>query len=176
MAFIDGWTLLNPYVPTNGSFYLCPADRGPANFAYVYMWRTWVKVRTNDLPFPNSYWYWMAFFTKGKSLASLESQQKSVDQVRYPPQKIIMDCEALDPKAKDQLDIANGGSLPQQHGKGRLPTLFVDGHATITWYPIYDANGQPLGGFRRGGSGVIQPDPDGPQGWGIGSLNWIDVP
>src|SRR5438552_9103361 len=29
MEFIDTWTLLNPYVPTNGSFYLCPADRGP---------------------------------------------------------------------------------------------------------------------------------------------------
>ena len=27
MEFVDTWTLLNPYVPTNGSFYLCPADR-----------------------------------------------------------------------------------------------------------------------------------------------------
>ncbi len=26
MEFIDGWTLSNPYVPTNGSFYLCPTD------------------------------------------------------------------------------------------------------------------------------------------------------
>src|SRR5689334_23024384 len=33
VEFIDVWTLLDPYVSTNGSFYLCPADRGPANFA-----------------------------------------------------------------------------------------------------------------------------------------------
>src|SRR6186713_961922 len=26
MAYIDSWMLLNPYVPTNRSFYLCPAD------------------------------------------------------------------------------------------------------------------------------------------------------
>ena len=32
MALIDTWTLLNPYIPTNGSFYRCPADRGPFNF------------------------------------------------------------------------------------------------------------------------------------------------
>src|SRR5262249_55063672 len=119
MEFIDTWMLLNPYVPTNRSFYLCPVDRGPANFAYVYMWRQSVGIRTNDLPFPNSYWYWMAFFTKGKYLASLESKQRSLSEVGYPSQKVIMDCEALDPKAKDQLDVVNGGSLPQQHGRGR---------------------------------------------------------
>ena len=176
MEFIHAWTLLNPYVPTNGSFYPCPTDRGPANFAYVHMWRTWVGIQTNGLPFPNSYWYWMAFFTKGKYLASLEPQQRSVSEVRYPSQKIIMDCQALDPKVKEQLDVANGGSLPQQHGKGRGPTLFVDGHASITWYPMYAPDGGFVGGTRRSGPGVWQIDPDGPQGWGIGSLQWVDVP
>jgi hypothetical protein len=96
--------------------------------------------------------------------------------VGHPSQKIIMDCEAIDPKDKNQNLPNQGGTLPQQHGKGRWPTLFVDGHWAITWYPIYDLSGQPLGGIRRGGSGVVQIDPDGPQGWGIGSLNWIDVP
>src|ERR1043165_6333074 len=40
MEFIDAWMLLNPYVPTNGSFYLCPADRGPNNFVTADMWRS----------------------------------------------------------------------------------------------------------------------------------------
>ena len=32
-----------------------------------------------------------------------------------------------------------------------------------------------LGG-RRPGSGVWQMDPSGPDGWGMGSLEWVDVP
>jgi type II secretory pathway pseudopilin PulG len=69
MEFIDVWTLLNPYLPTNGSFYLCPADRGPNNFVTAYMWRNepWLGIRTNQLPFLNSYWYWIAFFAKGNT-------------------------------------------------------------------------------------------------------------
>src|SRR5262245_16705334 len=62
MGFIHVWTLLNPYVPTNRSFYLCPVDRGPNNFVLV---GPWIGIRTNDLPFPNSYWYWVAFWAKG---------------------------------------------------------------------------------------------------------------
>jgi prepilin-type N-terminal cleavage/methylation domain-containing protein len=178
MEFIDVWTLLSPYVPTNGSFYLCPADRGPNNFTVVYMWRneSWCGIRTNQLSFLNSYWYWIAFFAKGKYLDSLSALQRSAGEVGHPSQKVIMDCEAIDPKDKTQYLPNEGGTLPQQHGKGRWPTVFVDGHASITWYPVYDLNGQPLGGTRSGGSGVVQIDPDGPQGWGIGSLNWTDVP
>jgi prepilin-type processing-associated H-X9-DG protein len=56
------------------------------------------------------------------------------------------------------------------HGKGRWPALFVDGHASITWYPAH------IGGIKSGGTGVWQIDPSGPDGWGIGSLDWVDVP
>src|SRR5262245_41028465 len=35
MAFIDTWALLQPYISTNGSFYLCPADHGPNNFILI---------------------------------------------------------------------------------------------------------------------------------------------
>jgi prepilin-type N-terminal cleavage/methylation domain-containing protein len=173
MEFIDTWTLLNPYVPTNGSFYLCPADRGPGNFAFVNPW-TSLGIRTNDLPFPNSYWYWIAFFAKGSNWA-LVPQQRSVSEVRYPSQKVIMDCQALDPKDKNQYQPGEG-SAPQQHGKGRWPTLFVDGHASISWYPMYAPNGEPAGGTKRPGPGVWQIDPSGPYGWGMGSLEWVDVP
>jgi type II secretory pathway pseudopilin PulG len=171
MGFIDTWTLLNPFIPTNASFYLCPTDRGPNNFVSV---GPWIGLRTNDLPFPNSYWYWIAFFAKGSNFGSLTQQQRSVSEVRYPAQKIIFDCEAIDPKDKSQFGTV--GILPQQHGKGRWPTLFVDGHASITWYPMYAPNGDFLGGIKRGGIGVWQIDPSGPDGWGIGSLDWVDVP
>ena len=149
---------------TNGSFYLCPADRGPANFAIV---APWMGIRTNDLPFPNSYWYWIAFWAEGSNFASLIPHQRSVSEVRHPSQKIIMDCEALDPKDKSQLSA--GGTVPQAHGKGRWPTLLVDGHASISWYPV------EIGGTAHR-TDVWQIDPSGPDGWGMGSLGWMDVP
>ena len=78
-----------------------------------------------------------------------------------------MDCEAIDPKDKSQFGA--GGTMPQAHGKGRWPTLFVDGHAKITWYPA------GIGGAAHR-TGVWQIDPSGPDGWGMGSLGWMDVP
>lgn len=167
MEFIDVWTLLHSYIGTNGSFYLCPADRGPDNFALISKSFTSVGIRTTDLPFPNSYWYWMAFFSQGTDFPSLAPRQRSLNEVRYPSQKVIVDCEALDPKDKTQLN--SGGSAPQAHGRGRLTTLFVDGHASVTWHPV------EFGGPVHRTS-VLQIDPSGLDGWGIGSLEFEDVP
>jgi prepilin-type N-terminal cleavage/methylation domain-containing protein/prepilin-type processing-associated H-X9-DG protein len=167
MEFIHVWALLNPYVRTNGSFYRCLADRGPNNFVIVEP-LTNLGIRTNDLPFPNSYWYWIAFFAEGSDFPLLVSHQRSVGEVRYPSQKVIMDCEALDPK--DSSQFGAGFSLPQQHGRGRSTTGFVDGHASITWKPAL------VGGTRPPGPGVLQIDPSGTNGWGMGSLAWMDVP
>jgi hypothetical protein len=101
MEFIDAWRLLQPYIGTNGSFYVCPADRGPYNFVMITkVWASWSPVagiKTNDLPCPNSYWYWMAFFSQGSDWTQ-SPRQRSVSEVKYPSQKIIMECDALDPK------------------------------------------------------------------------------
>jgi len=156
MGFIDVWKLLDPYIRTNGSFYLCPADKGPANFVIVKPW-TNLGIRTNDLPFPNSYWYWVAFWAEGRSFGSLRAHQRSVGEVRYPSQKIIMDCEAIgNPKDRDEA-VDGDYYTPQAHGKRRTPTLFVDGHETNTRWS------------------TMEPDPGGPDGWGMGSLGWADV-
>src|SRR5262249_40244082 len=111
MEFIDVWTLLNPYIRTNGSFYLCPADRGPSNFILGPS----MGIATNELPFRNSYWYWIAFWADGDHFGLLVPHQRSVSEVRYPSQKIITDCEAIDPRDKSQINA--NGSLPQQHGR-----------------------------------------------------------
>lgn len=170
MEFVETWKLLNPYINTNGSFYLCPADRGPGNFIVVQQFGRAIGVRTNDLPFANSYWFWVAFFAQGSDFWSLRPQPSAVSDVRYPSQKIIMDCEAIDSKDKSQVgnDAAGAFTLPQIHGRGRWPTLFVDGHAAITWYPF------ELTGVHHQ-SGVWNMDPGGPNGWGMGSLDWMDV-
>jgi len=54
MGFVDAWRLLDPYISTNSSFYLCPADKGPANFVIVGPW-TGLGIKTIDLPCANSY-------------------------------------------------------------------------------------------------------------------------
>jgi len=161
-------------IGTNGSFYVCPADRGPFNFVMITkVWASWAPVngiKTNDLLCPNSYWYWIAFFSQGSDFAQTP-HQRSVSEVKYPSQKIMMECDAADPKDNSQIDVVNGGTLPQAHGRDRFTTLFVDGHASITWYPI-TMNGTPT----RHRTGVWHIDPSGPFGWGMGSLSWIDVP
>jgi len=174
MEFIDAWKLLQPYIGTNGSFYVCPADRGPFNFVMITkVWASWAPVngiKTNDLLCPNSYWYWMAFFSQGSDWAQIP-HERSVSEVKYPSQKITMECDASNPKDKSQIDVVNGGTLPQAHGRDRFTTLFVDGHASITWYPI-----TMDGTLTRHRAGVWHIDPSGPFGWGMGSLSWIDVP
>lgn len=161
VEFVDAWNLLHPYVGTNGSFYHCPADRGPNNFFTAPIFGT----PTNQLPFPNSYWYWLAFFTQGSGFSSLVPRQRSVSEVKYPSQKIIIDCGAIDPKTQ----AGANGIVPQMHGKWRWPASFVDGHASVTWY----AN--EITGMQRRVN-VWRIDPSGPDGWGIGSLAWMDVP
>ena len=66
----------------------------------------------------------MAFFSQGSDWTQ-SPRQRSVSEVKYPSQKIIMECDALDPKDKSQ--IGGGSALPQAHGKGKFTTLFVDG-------------------------------------------------
>ncbi len=93
IEFIDAWKLLQPYLGTNGSFYFCPSDRGPYNTVMITkVWATFPPVagiKTNDLPCPNSYWYWLQFFSQGSDFARTP-RQWSVNDVKYPSKKIIM--------------------------------------------------------------------------------------
>jgi prepilin-type N-terminal cleavage/methylation domain-containing protein len=101
MEFIHAWTLLHPYLSTNDSFYLCPADRGPNNFALLTKLFSSVGIRTNDLPFPNSYWYWLAFFTQGNDLASLIPRQRSFSDVRTLPRRSLWNARLSIRRTKD---------------------------------------------------------------------------
>jgi hypothetical protein len=103
-------------------------------------------------------------------LNSLVPRQRYVSEVRYPSQKVIMECDAFkNPRDPDEF-VPFVSSVPQGHGKGRFMTLRIDGHASVTWYPVQVTGGTP---HRYD---VWQLDPSGPQGWGIGSLAWMDVP
>ena len=160
-SFVEVWILLHPYVRTNGSFYLCPADRGPFNFAFVGAPGNAAKlgIRTNDLPFPNSYWYYPGFYAEVRN-GSFFPRQRNTGEVKHPSQKIIMDCGAVqNPNSKAEFP-AVGSAAPQGHGKDRSPGVFVDGHSAIYRYR------------------AIRFDPSLPSGagWDWAPPSWADVP
>jgi hypothetical protein len=64
-----------------------------------------------------------------------------------------MDCEAI----SATFTLGTNGFISEGHGTLRWPTLFVDGRASLTKWSDY------------------RIDPDGSNGWGMGSLGWADV-
>ncbi len=126
MPFVDLLKLFNPLVSTNSrEFYLCPADRPPAwNIAWTRINGGGSGIRTNDLLFPNSYYYYHQFYNDdtGSGL-----KQRLTTHVRSPSKKAMMSCFA-EPENVTAIDknIA--------HGLGGLPLLFVDSHASYVRY------------------------------------------
>jgi prepilin-type N-terminal cleavage/methylation domain-containing protein len=128
MPFVDLMKLYNPYLSTNGggAFYLCPADKGdPWNIA-------WTKVngasnggiRTNDLLFGNSYYYYHQFYNSDASSGPVLTQRKTTD-VRSPSKKAMMSCFA-----EPQYGRITDRNIA--HGNTGFPILFVDAHASFT--------------------------------------------
>jgi len=160
-SFVEAWVLIHPYVSTNGSFYVCLADRGPFNLAALSASgnAAYFGVATNDLPFLNSYWYYPGFYSEVRN-GAFSPRQHFSSEVKYSSQKIIMDCGAMqNPKSK--VEFPEVGVLNMQgHGKDRAPAVFVDGHSAI--YRYRD----------------IRYDPSLPSGagWDWASPSWADVP
>jgi prepilin-type N-terminal cleavage/methylation domain-containing protein len=131
-SYVEVWSLLHPYVGTNGSFHLCPADRGPFNFAFLSVPgnAAVLGVRTNDLPFPNSHLYYPGFYIAVRN-GSVFPRQWSTHDVKYPSQKVIMECDAvLNPNSKEELPPGTK-LFPQGHGKLRWLAGFADGHSAL---------------------------------------------
>ena len=159
MPFVEFWDLMHPYINTNGSFYLCPADKGPWNFAAIDARLSWTvgAIKTNDLPFPNSYWYYRGFYHEGRNPTPTAHRQRNTTEVAYPSQKIILDCEAL--AGNWRAGIGPDAIIAPGHGKERNPNLFVDGRASnIRWSDM-----------------TRDPEIPGTYGWDFASPRWADV-
>ena len=130
MPFIDLLKLYDPYIRTNNrGFFLCPADRGRGfNFEWVIRNGAGAGIHTNQLPFPDSYYYYLQFYTtdSGSALQVRKSQE-----VRFPPRKTICPCFASNPNFA--FDIVRG-STSGGHGRNGMVLLFVDGHAQFANY------------------------------------------
>ncbi|PYK02382.1 MAG: hypothetical protein DME23_01710 [Verrucomicrobia bacterium] len=82
-------------------------------------------MRTNDLPFPCSYYYYHQFYNDDTQSPKLT--QRRTSEVNSPAKKAIMPCFA-------EPENGNLGDKNIAHGKEALPLLFVDVHASFTRY------------------------------------------
>jgi prepilin-type N-terminal cleavage/methylation domain-containing protein len=159
MPFIDLLKLYDPYIRTNNrGFFLCPADRGQGfNFEWVIRNGAGVGIATNQLLFPNSYYYYFQFYNNDLGSAL---ELRSAHEVRFPTRKTITPCFASN--RNYAFDITRG-SASGGHGRNGMVLLFVDGHAQFANYFQLSA---PL---TNGVTPVYNFD------WTIGGLSGADL-
>lgn len=128
MPLVDLVNLFDPYISTNArAFYLCPADKPPAwNIAWASGPGGRTGISTNELAFPNSYYYYHQFYNSDKIPAPKLTQRRTTE-VSFPSQKAIICCFA-EPRNGDV------GNKNLAHGSEGFPLLFVDGHSGFTKY------------------------------------------
>jgi prepilin-type N-terminal cleavage/methylation domain-containing protein len=127
MPFVDLLKLFHPYLTTNAAaFYLCPGDKGVAwNFAWTIENGAAMGIRTNELLFPASYYYYHQFYNDDTESPKLT--RRSISEVRSPSRKALMCCFA-------EPEFGNLGDRNLAHGKQGFPILFVDSHAAFTLF------------------------------------------
>jgi len=127
MPFVDLFRLYDPYISTNGrAFYVCPADKGVVwNIAWTRVNGSANNLRTNELPFPDSYYYYHQFYNDDTAAPKLT--QRVTTEVRHPSRKAIVPCFA-------EPEHGNLGDRNVAHGKEGFPLLFVDGHSEFVTY------------------------------------------
>jgi hypothetical protein len=144
MPFVDLLKLLDPYISTNNhAFFRCPADRGRCfNIEWVIRNGSSVGISTNDLLFPNSYYYYFQFYnddTGGRAMV------RKMTEVRFPTKKAICPCFASTPNSA--YDVVNN-SATGGHGRKGMLLLFVDGHSQFAPYstlnPTFVSGGQNI--------------------------------
>jgi prepilin-type N-terminal cleavage/methylation domain-containing protein len=128
VAFVDFYVMMVPYLPTNGTFYRCPTDKGPMNvfFAKAH------NVPTNRLPVLASYWYAPGLAHQSKP-GSYTPKQRSLSEVGFPSQKIFAVCLAMAGKK----DINGSFINPRAHSPDAQNLLFGDGHSGfVPWRKV----------------------------------------
>jgi prepilin-type N-terminal cleavage/methylation domain-containing protein len=119
--FVEFWPVIHPYVATNGSFFVCPADKGPFN-----RWAAqFIGIPTNQIQFAYSYSLCHGLLAEVAPDESWKLRQRYVQEVKFPSQKYSFLCMALATKKE-----AGADRLGQKvHGPDARTRGFVDGHA-----------------------------------------------
>jgi hypothetical protein len=119
---VDIWRALQPYVTTNRSFSVCPADwTGGSNIP----WLNSIGEPTNVLA--SSYYYIPGFYNSDPPQSL--PQVRRTAEVSHPSQKVMIICDAVS-GPQDLVTFLNASfSFGQGHGPGSFDVLFVDAHA-----------------------------------------------
>jgi prepilin-type N-terminal cleavage/methylation domain-containing protein len=127
LPFVDLLNLINPYVSTNNrTFFLCPADKTRGwNIEWAILTG---GISTNQLPFPDSYYYYYDFYHADDTGALA---LRKTTEVRLPSQKAIMPCFASLP---NQISFVTLQSTSGAHGNDGMSLLFADAHSQFAKY------------------------------------------
>ena len=159
MPFVDLLKLMDPYISTNNrAFFRCPADRGLGfNFEWVIRNGAGSGISTNQLLFPNSYYYYFQFYNddSGGKLAVRKAQE-----VRFPTRKALSPCFAS--TANSAYDVVNG-TPTGGHGRKGMLLLFVDAHSQFAPYRALNPT------FVTAGKNIYNLD------WTAGGLTGADL-
>jgi prepilin-type N-terminal cleavage/methylation domain-containing protein len=149
MPLVDLLKLFNTYTSTNNrGFFRCPSDSIAGwNYDYVSSAGASSGMTTNELLFPDSYYYYYPFYGDD---VSFTPKVRKVSEVRYPTQKAVNACYAK------SLTWAS----PTGHGIKGIALLFVDGHSKFALY-------------NQLNSGIYK---DYNLDWTLGALAGIDLP
>ena len=159
MPFVDLLKLEDPYISTNNrAFFRCPADRGRGfNIEWTVLNGASVGISTNELLFPDSYYYYFQFYND--NTGSRLSVRK-VNEVRFPSQKAISPCFASSPNFA--YDVANN-SPSGGHGRKGMVLLFADAHSQFAPYRTLNPT------FVTSGQNIYNLD------WTAGGLTGVDL-
>ena len=128
MGFVDVLKLMNPYISTNArSFYFCPAEKG-RGFNIEWTMANNSPVRTNELLFPCSYYYYNQFYHTDDGSAL---RLRKIQDVKSATKKAISPCFA---SSKGKWNDIFKGTTSSGHGPMGLSLLFVDGHSEFALY------------------------------------------
>jgi prepilin-type N-terminal cleavage/methylation domain-containing protein len=159
MPFVDLLKLLDPYISTNNrAFFRCPADRGRGfNVEWVIQNGAGAGISTNQLLFPNSYYYYFQFYNDD---AGNKPMARKVQEVRFPTRKALCPCFASSPNfAYDVVNNTPTGG----HGTKGMVLLFVDAHSQFAPYRTLNPT------FVNAGQNIYNLD------WTAGGLTGADL-
>jgi prepilin-type N-terminal cleavage/methylation domain-containing protein len=157
MGFVDVLTLMNPYISTNArAFYLCPADKG-RGFNIEWAIANNYPIRTNELLFPCSYYYYVTFYHTDDNA---KLKVRTVTDVKSPTKKAIAPCFA---STKGKWNDIRKGTASSGHGPRGMSLLFVDGHSEFALYERLNAP------FKDGTTLIYNLD------WTVGGLAGEDL-
>ena len=157
MGFVDILKLFDPYISTNArAFYLCPADRG-RGFNIEWTLANSYPIRTNELLFPCSYYYYVTFYRTDDN-ATLKVRR--VPDVKSPAKKAISPCFA---SAAGTWNDIRENTPTAGHGLKGMALLFVEGHSEFAPYRRLNAP------FKDGTTLIYNLD------WTIGGLAGEDL-